>query len=52
MKKMEFNEKYEIDSMAKDPEKIQLSKDAYAICEMIDELTKKIEAARISMKHG
>ena len=50
---MEFKEKYARESealLAENKDKIPISNDAYARCEMIAELIKKIEHVRVDLK--
>ena len=47
---MRFTEKYTLDNTAKDEElKVQISKESFAVCEMIQVLVNKIEQVRIKI---
>ncbi len=46
---MKFIEKYTLDKTVKDEEeKIQISKESFAVCEMIQVLVNKLEQLRVS----
>ena len=47
---MNFKDKYTLDKTKdEDKDKVQLSADAYSICDMIQDLINKIEHARLSL---
>ena len=47
---MKFSDKYTLDNTVKDEEtKVQISKESFAVCEMIQVLINKIEQVRIKL---
>ena len=46
---MKFTEKYTLDNTVKDEEtKIQISKESFAVCEMLNLILNKLEHTRVS----